>query len=94
MFISEEVLKGCGYGLHTVVHSLTSLPASDCNYQRPLREATVEELEVCLKLFDEYPKNNGSRKAAVTRELKKRKASSKAEQISLFNLSDPFDDFL
>lgn len=87
MFISEDILKEYGYGLHSTVHSLTSLPSSDCNYKKPLKEATDEELRICLELFERFPKNNASRRTAVLKELK---AREKESDLFSINLADFF----
>ena len=77
MVFEEDTLKGLQRVLHEFykthpyepkkvevgsrVHSLTSLPAGDCNYQTALREASKDEIRQAIEIMNENPAGNKTR---------------------------------
>ena len=61
---------------------LIDCPVSDCNYKMALDKATIEELEMALEHFANYPKNNKSRYILCRRRLSKLKKPTSANVSS------------
>ena len=55
-----------------MVHSLSSLPATDLNFTSCLKRATKEQIEKAIEIMEQKETGNKSRITACKRELKKR----------------------
>lgn len=62
------------------VNWLTIVPASDLNFKKHLKDATVDEITEALSIIaDEGRKGNVTRIAALERELRKREKENMGE---------------
>ena len=65
--------KGGGMMIHTdMVHTLTSLPATDLNFVSCLKGATDLQIEMALEVMRNRDGKDESRVSACERELKRR----------------------